>query len=202
MRVADGELRIFSFTQPCSGGLPCWGSCISEPVKPHTCSTPHTHTHTQTLANTAPTPPPPFQPPVNVTQLAVDPALSRVAIEAGYYHAAAANVTANVRWHGALVGCTGLARCAELRSDTGAAALCYCTPLCSIASICAVENAGIGELPATNSILNSILIAAASPSSPPDHFWLVLVQGPPGRQRGGRAVFGGGRARLDFPGEW
>ncbi|GBF96808.1 hypothetical protein Rsub_09664 [Raphidocelis subcapitata] len=33
---------------------------------------------------------------VNVTRLDVDPELTRVAIEAGYYHAAAANVTANI----------------------------------------------------------------------------------------------------------
>ncbi|KIY97695.1 BPI/LBP/CETP domain protein [Monoraphidium neglectum] len=33
---------------------------------------------------------------VNVTTLQVDPALARVAIEAGFYHAAAANVTANI----------------------------------------------------------------------------------------------------------
>lgn len=38
---------------------------------------------------------------VNVTQLYIVPELTRVAIEAGYYHAAAANVTANItfgRW--------------------------------------------------------------------------------------------------------
>lgn len=43
-----------------------------------------------------PMPPAPLPPPVNVTQLAVDPSLTRVAIEAGYYHAAVANMTANV----------------------------------------------------------------------------------------------------------
>ena len=44
--------------------------------------------------------------PVDVTQLEVMPDLTRVAIEAGYYHAAAANVTANVGW--AWLGWAGL----------------------------------------------------------------------------------------------